>query len=572
MAILKDKAVRHLAKHVDEIISKQNDKGEFFPDAYFVPSYPTSYQQFAYYPLAWLYVLNHPENPWMGNGRLLAAVERSLRNNLAIMQPDGRTLDSSHDHSPEPRASNWRNFTWLRTWDLIGEHLDKKLAAETVAAMTTIFDAQRHEAEKAVNEKGFRENSNVRNHPVWHLLATYALAKKLGRQKDLNWVAQEFEKIAACQHPVGCWFEHDGPVPVYQHVTINGLSHYQHLSQSKLVTAALDKALSFERLFLYPNGVPVETIDGRTRYTGYCMSILCAAWAPSEQGRAMLHFQLDRLLEQPLGGGYQVHGGWLGLPFFTQFARDLPDTEPAETTRPSALAGDGVHEPEQLPVRVIRKGPWTVVLSAFTRKEDPQQRWMLDYQSHLSVFHEHAGLIIGGGGAKRQAEYSLFNGDFRPLGLPTLAISGAAETTGKSAARISLRFSTYVASVEARIENDAVTLIARVDINEGARYDSSIYMQLPFLMEGPEPVTTGSATRREADLQDEILAEELKDSIGREGKFTITGLKGAHALLRVMPYNTHWRDGRSPAGKMMGIVAQPLASGVARELTIKVPD
>src|SRR6516164_7517396 len=100
MATLYDKAVSYLSKHADEILKLQNEKGEFWPDAGFRAQYNTDYQQFAYYPLAWLFTLDHPNNSWKGNSRLLDAVVRSLKNNLAIEDENGGFLGSSHDHAP----------------------------------------------------------------------------------------------------------------------------------------------------------------------------------------------------------------------------------------------------------------------------------------------------------------------------------------------------------------------------------------------------------------------------------------------------------------------------------------
>jgi hypothetical protein len=568
MPTLRDKAVRYLAKHVEEIISKQNDRGEFFPDAYFKQQWNTDYQQFAYYPLAYLYTLDHAENPWKGNARVFEAVRRSLENNVAILMPDGRTMYSSHDHTPGPHGNNWRNFTWLRTWELLRSALDPKLEQACRIGLERTLPSQVKTAEENINEKGFCQNHNVRNHPVWHLLATLALGRAFGKEKEAAWAAGELEKIAACQHPAGCWFEHNGPVSVYQHITVNGLGHYQALTGSEPMRAALHKALEFKRLFTYPNGHPVETVDGRTRYLGAVMSIPCATWAETAQGRATLHLLLDRLLEQPLGNGYTVHSGWLGLPFFTQFARDLPAAEPQEKL-PAALPGDGVHQAPGLPVQVLRKGPWTVVLSAFTRPEAPQQRWMLDYQTHLSVFHEKSGLIIGGGGGKRQAHWSLFHGAHREFGLPTLATRGRVETTGPSAARMSLDYPGFSATVNAAIEDDAVNLGVNVE-RAGGSAAGPVFLQLPFLLKGEGLVTTGTGTKHGLDIQDEILAKELGDSIGRENRFKISGLKDAHALLHILPYNTHWRDGRSAPEKAMGIVAQPLAFGTAHAVKVTV--
>ncbi|MBI3831878.1 MAG: hypothetical protein HY291_20315 [Planctomycetes bacterium] len=572
MPTLKDKAVRHLARHVEEMLSKQNEKGEFWPDAGFLAPYPTDYQQFAFYALAYLYTLDHAENPWKGNARLLQAVERSFRNNLALEDEHGGFLSSSHDQPfSTHHANNWRSFTWLRAWELLRGQIDPKLERACEDGLRRTLPCIWGEAKRQTQEKRFGENHNVRNHPVWYFLATYALGKQFGDQAAMAWAAETFERVCACQHPAGVWFEHDGPVVVYHHISMNGLSHFHALTQAASARAALERSLGFCRLFTYPSGHPVEILDGRTRYTGYVVSILPALWAQIPEGRALLHFLLDKLLEQPLGGGYQVHGGWLGLPFFTQFARDLPEDEPPPAPGVHALVGEGNHAPKDFPVRLIRKGPWTVALSGFTRPELPLQRWCLDYQTHCAIFHEKAGLIVGGGGGKRQAYWSLFSGGARPLGLPSLATEGTVEARGANAATLRLNYPGFRARLDAEVRADEVVLTARVDKpDSGAAAPSPVYLQLPFPMKGEAPVVDGRGGQYVADLQDEILPEALGGAIGRAGKFMLHGFDGARALLHMLPYNTHWRDGRAPREKAMGVVAQPLAYGVERTVTVRV--
>ena len=88
-------------------------------------------------------------------------------------------------------------------------------------------------------------------------------------------------------------------------------------------------------------------------------------------------------------------------------------------------------------------------------------------------------------------------------------------------------------------------------------------------MKGDAPVVDGHGGKYVADLQDEIPAEALGASMGREGLFTLHGFDGARALLHMLPYNTHWRDGRAPREKAMGIVAQPLVYGSERTIVVR---
>ena len=304
MPTLFDKSVRYLASHVDEILNLQNEQGEFWPDAGFRAAYNTDYQQFAYYPLAWLLTLDHPENPWKDNPRVLTAVERSFKNNLRLLTDNGAFIGSSHDAAPHAWPNNWRTFTFLRAWELMRTRISRELSDACEAGLRRTLIAIHEHTKKETSQAGHCRDHNVRNHPVWHILATLTLARAFNDEARAAWAINEMERVCQAQHPAGLWFELDGPVIVYQHVTMCGLAHYHALTGSSAAAKALERALSFFRTSTYPSGYPIETLDGRVRYTGYVMSILPATWAASVEGSSYLHFILDRLLKQPLGPGY----------------------------------------------------------------------------------------------------------------------------------------------------------------------------------------------------------------------------------------------------------------------------
>jgi hypothetical protein len=62
---------------------------------------------------------------------------------------------------------------------------------------------------------------------------------------------------------------------------------------------------------------------------------------------------------------------------------------------------------------VRRRGPWFVCLSGYLtpRKEraaNALNRWYMDRQQHLSLWHEDLGLVVGGGNSKFQPDRSTF--------------------------------------------------------------------------------------------------------------------------------------------------------------------
>ncbi len=574
MSTLRTKAIQYLSNSVEEILARQDEHGVFWPDQGRAAAYPTDYQQFAYYPLAFLYTSNHPANDWQGNKRVLEGAVKSLRYNVLNEDGEGRFLSSSHDSKPGHGAGNWRSFTFLRTWDLLKTHLDSELSEKCEGSLRRALTAMHARAQGATSEARFCRNHNVRNHPIWDLTATLALAQYFGDKNIESFALEQLERAIQAQHPAGVWLEHEGLVMAYQHMTMSGLSHYYALTKSDPALQALMKALNFYRTFYYPNGHPAETLDGRVRYTGFVVSMLPSAWSYSGEGRATLHFLLDHILKEGLGEGYHTHGGWLGLHHMTQFALDVHDVEteaPQRETLPPPLVGQGVHEVPELPVRLLRKGRWTVVLSGFTRPEYPNLRWALDYQSHLSVFHEDKGLLLGGGNAKRQAALSTFSGrTCRPLGLATLATEGRLETTGETSARLTLTYPGFTAILEATLSDDAVKLETQVEFDADSKFgEQPVHLQIPFLLKGEGNVFTGNGPERLLDIQDEILPEDLGDRVGRRGRFVLQGLKDARALILLNPYNTHWRDGWYHSEKNVGIVAQPLQHGESIILTVR---
>ncbi len=562
MMSIRDKAICLLSSWVPELLARQDEHGVFWPDAGRPARFNTDYQQFGYYPLALLYATEHCRNPYTGDDRLFRAVERSIRNNLAITDDRGQSLASSHDLEPSRYANNWRSFSWLQTINLLRGRVDASLVQESLVALATVKKAMESLAREVVTEPGFAVGHNARNHPVWVLLAAHCLARQFNDSPLRDWSAAQLDRICAAQHPVGLWMEHDGPVTVYQHVTLSAISHYHHLTGSPVALEAMQRALGFHRIMTYPNGHPVETIDGRVRYTGYTMAILPAAWATTPEGLAYLHFLFDTLLTQPMGQGYHTHRSWLALPFLAQFIQDLPEEQPHTRPLPPPLLREGIHVLGDLPVRVLRQAPWAIVLSGLTRPETPNNRWTLDYQSHLSVFHDRSGLILGGGGGKRQAALSLFHDDPHPLGLPTLARRGTVQTISPSAMQLLLQYDTFTAALTVDVSRDHIHLVA------AAQGSDHVYLQLQFPLKGDSPITTAYSRTWPIDAQSEILPHQIGDTLGRQGLFTITGLHDAHAMVHLLPYNTHWKNGWAHDDRAVGVIAQPLANGTSHSLTL----
>jgi len=564
---LRSKSVRYLASCVDDLLAFQDDDGVFHPETILPVRNPADFQQFGFYPLALLFTLDHPDNPYSGDVRLLEAAARSCDHNVSVQQENGGYVTGAWDGGGGGTGSpnNWRTFSFFKSWELLRNHVNAERAAGWEAALERTVDLHYDAALHQVAEEGYGENHNVRNHPTWYLLNAYVVCSHFGRTEQAERMAEELERVCAVQHPSGCWFEHDGPVCVYQHISMASLSHYYRLTGSEAARVALARSIDFYRHMYYPNGHPVGIIDGRVRYAGYPMSILPTAWADTPEGRSLLHLVMDSVLEHGLGGGHEIHGGWLGLAFHTQFLVDLPEREPADAL-PAPLVADGYHQLADMPVALIRKGPWTVVASGFTRQPHDDNRWTLDYQNHISIYHESGGLVAGGGNGKRQDPLSSFTAGSRPLGLPLLASSGSVESLDETGLAVTLDYGNFTGRIEAHITKSAVTLTASVQGCDDA------WFQLPMPMKQITGGVTGSGIPIHPEAVGNLNGKALGGSLSLSGRGTVTGLsQRARAILSYLPYNSHRQDGIYTSDKRVAVVAEPVPEDGSIALTI-TPD
>src|SRR5262249_8456679 len=153
----------------------------------------------------------------------------------------------------------------------------------------------------------------------------------------------------------------------------------------------LRRATDFHKNFTWPDGTPVEVIDGRNRYRGV------SAWG---------HFGFSHW---PDGRRYAAYLA----DFFTRRRASGRDLGRLSQSALYYHEGPTAPIPQELPhaayqmQRVnagIRKtGPWIVCLSGLIDTPIDSQ-FTLDRQGHLSIYHEKLGLIVTGANSKHQPE------------------------------------------------------------------------------------------------------------------------------------------------------------------------
>jgi hypothetical protein len=157
----------------------------------------------------------------------------------------------------------------------------------------------------------------------------------------------------------------------------------------------MERGLEFQIKYVYPDGSLVETLDGRARYSSDPPAAAHFVFSQLEEGRRFAKFLVAQLTRRgtmlPLSSSLL-----LNLLYYH---------EGDESKLPIEKKSYNLNSGSKATVR--RKAPWFYALSGFTAPTT-RNRWGLDRQNFVSVWHEGVGLIIGGGNSKGQSEWSNF--------------------------------------------------------------------------------------------------------------------------------------------------------------------
>ncbi len=278
----------------------------------------------------------------------------------------------------------WTNYAWLETLALTGDELGEKRRQSWIEGLTLAHEGQAREISDLF----------VHNIPAWKGMSCWRAGEMLQRP---DWQAAGEAivlAVAGAQHPEGYWAEHGGPTTLYNHVYVHALGLYHAQSGDERVVPALARAADFHAAFTYPDGVPVETVDGRVSYTGSRMTMGPVGFSVTPRGRRLAR-QIINCLD-PRQDCNSFQGGALASPchYLTEGPEEPIRADQADYRH---IYGDWAV--------VCKKGPWFGCLSAFVCPPVPS-RWGQDRQSFASLWHKQLGLVLGGGNSKDQPEWS----------------------------------------------------------------------------------------------------------------------------------------------------------------------
>lgn len=362
-----------LLASIPEILADQKSNGQFGDEPWICRD------QHRMFALAAVWQL--PGNDYYHDPAVLKSIVHAGDALIEDQDEQGMWTFRKKDHSTWGQIyMPWTYSRWIRTYRIIREHVDASTQIRWDAALTLGFEGiARHELER------------IHNIPAHHAMALFCAGEVLKRPEWQDQASDFLRKVVAEQSHHGWWTEHVGPVVAYNYVYVDALGVYYSLSGDDAVLDALERSARFHANYTYPDGSMVETVDERNPY------------------HAGIHLGNPGFSYTDAGRGYLAQQHALHIASGGTFDEDY-------AANMILFAGEGlIEETAGLRERhvfrmdddalVVRHKPWFVSYSAYTCAPH-ETRWRQDRQNFVSIFHDRAGLILGGGNTKLQPLWS----------------------------------------------------------------------------------------------------------------------------------------------------------------------
>ncbi|MBR0457928.1 MAG: hypothetical protein IJJ26_01705, partial [Victivallales bacterium] len=342
-------------------------------------------------PLAIIWSTQDSTNPYYHDASLLALIARAGNLLADDQDKDGKWLIRKKD------SSTWGTdiipdvaSRWARAFLLLAPHLPPEARQKWERGLRLAYASI---PENLASRK-------IDNRLAQHALGLYALALALAHPEWKNAAQTFFHQLADSQAHDGFWSEHHGPAVVYNYIILSAIGEYYALSKDQYVMEAIRRAAHFHVGILWNDGSAASIMDERCPYSpSLYIGNPAFSWSPI--GRSFLYAQIIRCRNQRR----------LPLDYLAQLLQygDFPDVKPDPLPNSDYFSSDGK-------ILVSRQtAPWQVALSAWTSPPS-NNRWILDRQNLVELFHHEHGLVAGGGNAKMQPLFSTFTfGDISHL-------------------------------------------------------------------------------------------------------------------------------------------------------------
>jgi hypothetical protein len=518
--------------------------------------------QEAIYPLAYLATTKEPPTQYTGDAQLINAAMKGGDALRDSQYEDGTVEFLKHDGSSWGRIYPHRLLTaWLETYALLKDRLDADRRGRWEKGLALMVEGTHQQILGKRNPRLFSGifrsdeviwgwgNFEVNSLSIWDGLNVFRAGQIFDRKEwQQNGQRMIHSALETLDPASFFWPEFGGPSPSQQLEYLEAIGLYYELSGDLAVVPYLERGLEFQIKYVYPDGSLVETLDGRARYSSEPPADGHFVFSQLEEGRRFAKFLVGQLMRRGTA-----------LPLSSSLLRNVRYYhEGDEAKLPIEKKSYNLNSGSKATVR--RKAPWFYALSGFTAPTT-RNRWGLDRQNFVSIWHEGVGLIIGGGNSKGQSEWSSFI--FPRSGRLVYIPSGG-----------EVRENQLVLSYEDKKASLEVSPGSKTELKlKAALLDptsSATGQLLLHLKAGNTCKTAAGGVLSLSDRPIEIRAEDAGGWVEFEG-WRINLPAGSKVNFPSYPFDPEARDSRAPLSQARGILSYPLNSTVPKtEFTITV--
>jgi hypothetical protein len=524
-----------------------NETGRFAPSSW-IPDY-----QEVIYPLAYIATQKDPKTNYSGDAQLINA---ALRGGDAIC--DSQYEDGTIEYLKKDGSSWGRIYphklltAWLEAYELLKEQMGETRKRRWETGITRMVEGVHQQILGKRNRLLFSGiwrdeevvwgwgNFEVNSLSTWDGLNVFRAGRIFDRKEwQQNGQRMVHSSLESFDSTTFFWPEFGGPSPSQQIQYLQAIGLYYEHSGDLAVIPYLERGLEFLIKCVYPDGSLVETIDGRSRYRPEVPPEGHFAFSQLEEGRRFAKFLVSQM---------QKRG--TTLPLNSDLLRNFRYYhEGDEAQLPIEKKSYSLNSAGKAVVR--KKPPWFYCLSGFTAPTT-KNRWGLDRQSFVSVWHEQVGLIIGGGNSKAQAEWGNFV--FPRAGrLAYVPTSGEVREN-----QVLLTYEDRKASLEISPENKTRLKIKASLLDPSSAATGQLLL---YLRAGNTCKTASGGVFPLSERPTEIKAEDAGGWVEFEG-WRITLPPGSKVSFPSYPFDPEDRQGKAALEEARGVLSYPLSTSV----------
>ena len=501
-----------------------------------------------------LYTRDHPANPGHGDPKKLA---------LALKLGDLLATENEKGGFTQLLNHNWGTYFWLEAYRLLEKNLSTDRQArwskELEKNVRNIVADSKPRVEFPRYQAPFLLTS-TNHYSLWN--STAYLAGRVFRNREWEELgAKVMRRLAAEeQTPDGYWGEltDNGPDTGYNFLTLTGVALYWEYSRDPAALEALRRATDFHKYFTYPNGIPVETVDGRNRH-------FSVSWwghfgfSHFPEGRRYAEFLASFLREGELEQESTSVAQGLG-----RIAQNALYYHEGPTARMPLDLPRFAHQ-MKAPAGIRKRGPWIVCLSGLTEPTFPRNPFFLDRQGHVSVFHEKLGPIVTGANSKRQPELATL-WEKEKGQTYSFPLSGRLRMDD-DADRLALAYRTFFAEVDVPSPSqDRLELLFTItETGKGRLEEARLTLQLAF--HAGEVLETAQAHIVLGEKRIEFGADQIGGSIRHHG-WSLQVDPSARLIWPIYPFNPYRNGPETDLRHAVAALSIPLAGKEPRAATL----